>query len=172
MTMSILCQNCKQANATVHLTDIQANGEPVERHLCEICAAQEGVTMKPHEPAKMLEEFVKMGAGMREAVQRTCPQCGISFGEFRAQGQLGCPHDYEAFANLLMPLIERAHDGATVHVGKHPGKQDPRGRRRMRVSRLRRELDAAVAGERYELAAKLRDQLRELEGEGESGHES
>ena len=168
--MSILCQNCKQADATVHLTDIQPNGEPVERHMCEICAAQEGVTMKPHEPAKMLEEFVKMGTGMREAIQRTCPQCGISFGEFRAQGQLGCPHDYEVFADLLKPLIERAHDGATAHVGKQPGKVDARSQRRMEVSRLRRELDTAIAEERYELAAHLRDQLRALDAE--DGHES
>lgn len=162
--MPILCQNCKQTNATVHLTDIQPNGEPVERHLCEVCAAEEGVTMKPHEPANMmLEKFVKLGAGLRAAAQRTCPHCGISFGEFRAQGLLGCPRDYTEFADLLVPLIERAHDGAVEHVGKAPGKQDEAGKKRVKVARLRRELETAVAEERFERAARLRDDIRRLE---------
>jgi len=164
--MAILCQSCKQASATVHLTDIQPSGEPVERHLCESCAAHEGVTMQPHEPInKMLEKFVKYGAGMQEAAQRQCPQCGISFGEFRAQGQLGCAHDYTVFSELLMPLIERAHDGATHHVGKRPGQAEQQDRRRNSIRRVRRELEDAVTEERYEDAARLRDELSRLEGE-------
>ena len=169
--MGILCQQCKQANATVHLTDIQPDGEPVERHLCEDCATREGVTMKPHEPINvMLEKFVKIGAGMQEAAQRKCPHCGISFGEFRAQGLLGCPHDYEEFKDLLLPLIERAHDGSGQHVGKAPGQTDQAGRRRARIMRLRRELDSAVTTEDYEKAAKLRDELKQLENESTDEH--
>lgn len=164
--MPILCQGCKQCNATVHLTDVQPNGEHVERHLCEACAVQEGVTMKPHEPAAMmLEKFVKVGIGMKGAAQRTCPNCGITFGEFRSQGQLGCPNDYEEFSDLLMPLIERAHDGASVHVGKTPGKQQAGKGRLLELSRLRRELQTAIRDERYEVAAKLRDELDRLEKE-------
>ena len=30
-------------------------------------------------------------------IDLTCPHCGIKFMEFRAQGRLGCPHDYEVF---------------------------------------------------------------------------
>lgn len=169
--MGILCQNCKQTNATVHLTDIQPSGEPVERHLCEVCASQEGVTMKPHEPAnQMLEKFVKLGAGMQEAAQRTCPHCGISFGEFRAQGQLGCPHDYTEFADLLMPLIERAHDGATKHVGKIPGRQNDSGKQRLEHARLQQELETAIREERYEKAAELRDEIRRFKSENPDEH--
>ena len=169
--MGILCQNCKQANATVHLTDIQPSGEPIERHLCEMCAAQEGVTMKPHEPVNMmLEKFVKIGASMQEATQRECPHCGITFGEFRAQGLLGCPQDYEVFGDLLLPLIERAHDGGTQHVGKVPGQQDGAGKQQTKLRRLRRELATAVDAEQYEEAARLRDEIAKLEGEMADGH--
>jgi protein arginine kinase activator len=169
--MDMLCQQCKQANATVHLTDILPNGEPAERHLCEVCANEEGITMKPHDTTNlMLDKFVKMGAGIREAAQRTCPECGISFGEFRSQGLLGCPNDYQVFGDLLMPLIERAHNGASQHVGKVPGQPDPAGRRRAMVAQMRRRLDAAVADEEYELAAKLRDELGRLSAENVDEH--
>ena len=167
--MGILCQRCKQTNATVHLTDIQPDGEPVERHLCEECAAQEGVTMKPSEPInQMLDKFVKNAAVMQQASQQACPKCGITFGEFRADGLLGCAHDYEAFADLLIPLIQRAHNGATAHSGKSPRPTDERGRRLAELARLRRELDEAVASENYETAARRRDELKRLEAEGRS----
>ena len=167
--MAIHCQHCKRAQATVHLTDIQPSGEPVERHLCENCAAQEGITMKPHEPINMmLDKFVKIGAGMQAAAQRECPKCGISFGEFRANGLLGCPHDYEVFGELLQALIERAHDGGERHTGKRPGQTDDNGKRMTQIRRIRRELEQAVADERYEAAAQLRDELSQLEAGGAS----
>jgi protein arginine kinase activator len=164
--MAILCQICKQAPATVHLTDIRASGEAVERHMCDNCATDEGVTMKPHEPVNaMLEKFVKIGANIQQAAQRKCPKCGISFGEFRAQGVLGCPHDYKAFGELLAPLIERAHGGASEHVGKTPGAPTHAGTRAMKARTVRRQLDAAIKNERYEEAARLRDELNQLDKE-------
>ena len=167
--MNMLCQSCKQTHATVHLTDIQPSGDPIERHLCEECAAHEGVTLKPHEPINMmLEKFVKIGAGMQEAVQRQCPDCGISFGEFRAQGVLGCPRDYEVFGDLLMPLIERAHDGASEHVGKRPGEPGDAEKRRVHVRHMKRAIEEAVTEERYEEAARLRDDLARYEAGGGS----
>jgi protein arginine kinase activator len=127
--------------------------------------------MQPHEPInKMLEKFVKIGAGMQEAARRQCPQCGLSFGEFRAQGLLGCAHDYEVFAELLIPLIERAHDGASHHVGKRPGQSDGESQQRANLRRIRRELEEAIAEERYEDAARLRDDLTHVETERSDEH--
>jgi protein arginine kinase activator len=164
--MNILCQQCKQSHATVHLTDIQPSGEPVERHLCEKCATHEGVTMKPHEPMTlMLEKFVKLAPGLQEASQQVCPECGVSFSDFRSNGLLGCPHDYRVFGDILVPLISRAHDGAERHLGKVPGKPNKTGRARARHLRLKRELDSAVAIEDYETAARIRDELRQMEAE-------
>lgn len=165
--MAIRCQACNEAPATIHLTDIKADGETVERHLCEPCADNEGVTMKPHEPINlMLEKFVKIGAGMQEAAKRTCPSCGISFGEFRANGLLGCAQDYEVFGDLLNPLIERAHEGADQHRGKQPGEATDQSKARARVMQIKRELEDAVKSEAYEDAARLRDELSKLEVDG------
>ncbi len=87
--------------------------------------------------------------------------------EFRAQGRLGCPHDYTVFRVGLEPLLQRIHR-ATRHVGKAPRRVVPAERHAERVE-LRRRLQAAIEAEAYEEAARLRDLLREKEATDESG---
>ena len=94
----------------------------------------------------------------------TCPDCGIKFMEFRAEGRLGCPHDYRVFGRGLLPLLQRVH-GATRHVGKVAAKR-PGAIQRLR---LRSQLREAIAREDYEEAARLRDQLRLKDTTHESG---
>ena len=114
----------------------------------------------------MLAKQLQIGKAAEELAkldQRACPVCGITFYEFRNQGRLGCPHDYVYFEKELTPLIANIH-GETQHVGKRP----PRPRRRAPIEqteliRLRREMEEAKQKEHYERAAKIRDQIRELE---------
>jgi protein arginine kinase activator len=82
--------------------------------------------------------------------------------EFRTQGRLGCPTDYQMFVKGLLPLIARSH-GATRHVGKTPARPTV-GADRDRL-RLRSEFRASIALEDYESAAKLRDLLRSKDAE-------
>jgi hypothetical protein len=84
-----------------------------------------------------------------------CPECGISFEEFRAKGRLGCPKDYEVFAKDLGPLLEKIH-GSRQHVGRVPRGAGPDTSREDRLLRLRRDLARAVKDEQYEEAARLR----------------
>jgi protein arginine kinase activator len=151
----------------VHITDIvPPHGEKRERHLCESCAESEGVTMKQHEPINtILAKFVqhKVGAGLKEVANLSCPKCGISFREFRAQGQLGCPHDYEVFGEYLKPLLERAHGATQDHVGKVPQRLGPAVGDRAELLRLQRQLVEAVEKEDYEAAAGLRDRIKTLQ---------
>ncbi len=161
-----MCQRCKKSQATVHLTDIiPPNGEKRERHLCERCAAEEGVTVQKQETiTTLLEGFVKQSAGITSAADAlACPRCGMTFREFRAHGLLGCPEDYKVFAKHLGPLIERAHGGATHHVGKAPGSPVDESPNQVKLSALRRTLKEALDIEDYEQAAKIRDELKALE---------
>jgi len=168
--MAILCQLCKNSPATVHVTDITPpNGEKRERHLCEGCAEDEGITMKQHEPINtILAKFVqqKVGSGAQELADLTCPHCGVSFREFRTQGLFGCAHDYEVFGQYIAPLIERAHGGATQHVGKVPRRLGAPATDQTELLRLRRRLNEAVEAEDYETAAELRDQIQVLQADG------
>jgi protein arginine kinase activator len=159
----MLCQNCKKHTATVHMTDL-IGGDKQERHLCEACAAQEGVSVKQHVSINdVLNSFLMCQAGVQELTKVRCPHCGLSFMEFRSQGVLGCPNDYEAFGEALGNVIERAQDGHTHHSGKSPGQVvtiDPKQQAKLD---LQRELRTAVEQEDYERAAKLRDQIAELD---------
>lgn len=160
--MNAICQSCKQAKATVHITDVP---EKRERHLCEECAEREGVIVKQtyQTTNAILQEFIKQKTGIGAADEHICPKCGMTFKEFRTKGLLGCPYDYEAFRSLLVPLIERAHQGGTHHVGKLPTTSDRTLKKQAGLHKLRRELQEAIEQENYEHAARVRDQLRTLE---------
>jgi protein arginine kinase activator len=165
--MNIKCENCGKAQATVHLTEIR-NGKRFEKHLCEQCAAQsEGFPVKAHTPInELLTNFVMAHGGLPKEGTKACPNCGITWAEFRQGGLFGCAGDYEAFAEDLSPLLQRAHENATHHVGKTPTRRGDAGvpmKRQADLARLRKELAKAVEVEDYERAAKLRDQIRVAE---------
>jgi protein arginine kinase activator len=170
--MKLKCDNCNKT-ATVHLTEIR-NGKKIEKHLCEQCAAQsEGMPTlgKGHQPInELLTQFVMAHSGLQKEVNLTCEHCGVTWGEFRQQGLFGCEHDYEVFEKDLSPLLQRAHEGASHHIGKVPvragatGAPPARSRRKfVDLAKLRKELQRAVEVEDYERAARLRDQIRQAE---------
>lgn len=162
-----LCERCKKVQATYHLTNLTPEGDKVERHLCERCAIEEGL-VQVHKPAvsiDVLEEFVGGTKGSAAATlhELVCQECGLSYVEFRNQGLLGCPHDYDAFSEPLKRLVERAHDGGTHHVGKSPKSLGVPRTTQQDIFKLRKQLDDAISAEDYERAAALRDRIRELE---------
>jgi len=110
---------------------------------------------------------------------RRCESCGLSFSEFKQTGLLGCPACYDAFIDQLGPMIARAHEGATHHVGKLPrralsesvARGGPEGgeglvgsaqMRAQRMATLRQRLDQAVQSEQYELAARIKQEIASL----------
>ena len=162
------CKFCGQP-ATIHLTDI-LHKQKSETHLCEACAKAKQII--PDKPGAHfdLQGLVQLVMGQHEEPEAepesplalVCPSCKIKYAEFRAEGRLGCARDYDEFATPLLTLLERVHR-ANDHCGKVPVGQ----RRRMGLRGLRAELVAAIAAERYEEAAALRDRIREKEGADE-----
>lgn len=161
--MSLVCQHCKDSRATVHITDVMPDQR--ERHLCQNCAEKEGIIIKQHALSTnaILQQFMKHNAAQSVVEDLSCPKCGMSFREFQLKGQLGCPNDYQVFSEVLSSLIERAHEGATHHVGKSPVTAEAAVRKQTGLLRLQRALRAAVEDEDYEVAARVRDQIRVLE---------
>ncbi len=159
----MLCQHCKKQTATVHVTDM-VKGDKRERHLCDSCAAQEGVMVKQHVSVPdLLNSFLMSQSGVQELQRLRCPDCGMTFIEFRSQGLLGCPNDYAVFGEALGNVIERAQEGKSHHTGKSPGQaMNNNSLEKERLS-LQRELRDAVESEDYERAARLRDRLAELQ---------
>src|SRR5688572_1635361 len=121
--MSIKCDRC-ETPATVHLIEIKS-GQKVEKHLCERHAVEEGVAVKmnPAPLNDLLEKFVlKHAGGISDPAQLTCEHCSTTYDEFRRTGLLGCPECYTTFETALTPLLERAHEGASRHIGKVPSR--------------------------------------------------
>jgi len=166
------CDNCNKP-ATVHLTEIK-NGKKFEKHLCEQCAAQnEGLPVKSHTPInELLTNFVMAHSGIQKEMALECEHCKMTWAEFRQSGLLGCEHDYDQFSRDLTSLLQRAHEGATHHTGKAPARAgapaEPKRRKTIDVTRLKKELATAVEKEDYEHAAELRDAIRQAEAVPES----
>jgi protein arginine kinase activator len=153
------CQKCPNP-ATLHITEVLGENQFEELHLCEQCASKYLV-----EPQKKMA-----GKGLPEARegdeslfnQNECPQCGIKFVEFRNTGRLGCPHDYQAFREELLPLLENIH-GEVRHNGKVPRRLPQNKEVQSELIQLRNRLKQAVTKEDYEQAAKIRDSIKRLE---------
>jgi protein arginine kinase activator len=94
--------------------------------------------------------------------EKQCPDCGMKFVEFRNGGRFGCPHDYETFSEDLIPLLEGVH-GTVNHTGKIPKNQPKAKASHNELTNLRKKLQNAIDQEKYEEAAALRDQIRQLE---------
>ena len=182
------CDHCDNA-ATVQETIIQG-GKIIQRHLCERCAKSFGLKIQGHPKlAQALTQAVVAHAisggpaaeEIRAAAAAVCGSCGLHYAHFRQAGMLGCPDCYRAFEAQLAPLLQRAHEGATHHVGKVPkrlaaakasGVPTARERaitlfgtpeeRQRRLATLGKQLEEAVAAEQYERAAQLRDELRRI----------
>ena len=156
------CDKCDKP-ASIFLTDIEG-GQKIERCLCEDCASAEGITVKASVPiSQLLEDFVFQSGKGHQADKLTCDVCGMTYDEFRQRGLLGCPNDYEAFERSLLPLVERAQEGSSHHLGKTPSRAGDAHKRQTLLLRLRAELKDAIAREDYERAADLRDRIKEAD---------
>lgn len=162
------CEQCGEGEAVVRLTQVE-NNEMSTHHLCEKCAAAKGVESPEGTTHFPLTGFLaQLGDEPDEStgsVDRAtaCSFCGLTFGEFREAGRLGCPHCYETFEEYLRGLLRRVH-GSTQHVGKISLPPDPTASDlEKRMDALRRKLERAVRSEDFERAAVLRDEIRALE---------
>ncbi len=165
-----LCEQCNKNKANVHVTEIESHDgvqDAQEKHLCEVCA--QGLDL-PHggSSKKTMADIWKLlqvsAKQMKRVASITCPQCGMTLEEFRRRGRLGCPKDYEVFAEAIGELLERVQ-GAREHIGRVPGVDDEVVVRLQRMAELKRDLDTAVGEEAYEEAARLRDELFSLESQ-------
>jgi protein arginine kinase activator len=161
------CEKCKKKAATFHLTAIE-NGQKREAHLCEDCARETGVmnVKLNFSIGDLLGSFAEAPAKSpsSKAPQVRCPECGITYSEFKTKARLGCANDYQVFKGELLRLLEKVH-GSTTHVGKTPATADVQVRKEHELMRLKRELESVVKTEDFEKAAQIRDRIRTLETE-------
>jgi protein arginine kinase activator len=159
----MLCEHCKERDAVVNLTKIKDN-TVTHQHLCERCAAEQGVETSVAQPkTSALTDFlqaVNQQAAAAPGDQAACHFCGATARDFRQSGRVGCARCYGAFERSLRELLRRLHN-ATRHTGRRyvpPAAElvEQAGQ----VDQLRDRLQRAIEAEQFELAAELRDRLR------------
>lgn len=172
----MICEDCKERPATVHYTQV-INGQTTELHLCQECANRRGggqIWANPNFLA--LNIFSHLAhpkafhdpSGQQAPIEKSsqtrmqCPNCGLSYQQFLNTSILGCPNCYTAFKQQLELLIKQFQAGLR-HQGKVPLRRGGTTLLGRKIQKLRNDLQKAVEQERFEQAAQLRDQLRDLE---------
>lgn len=163
----MLCQDCKQISATVHLTKI-IQGSKNEIHLCDDCARLR--QNKGFEDVFSIHNFL---AGLLDVHTDnvfkeshikgfTCDQCGTTYDQFKKTGRLGCNNCYIHFKEKMSSLVRKVH-GNTHHTGKVPKRAGGIIKKRREIHQLKHQLDEAINKQEFEEAAQLRDKIKEID---------
>ena len=164
----MLCEQCGENEATVHVEAIAPDGSSVSRELCQECASR----LRPafgEMKALDISDFMtallgrlRMGRGEKEndRFSAVCPKCGTEYREYKKNKLLGCAECYRAFREPIEEMLVRKYSSA-LYIGSAPGGRELHEDIR-RAQTLRDELQKAIRQEEYETAARLRDELKAL----------
>ncbi len=183
------CENCGENEANVRYTQI-INGVKKQMSLCDKCAENLGIEDIDFNMPISFSSFLGDVFDMYEdtipslITPKTliCDKCNMSYDEFLQTGKLGCEECYEVFKTKLSPILKNIH-GANKHVGRignfrdgsknfqtvdnykenyknetKTNKQEEKSKLDILNERLKKE----IAEERYEDAAKTRDEIKKM----------
>lgn len=185
----MLCDNCGKREANVKYSE-NINGNKKELHLCEKCSEKLGIGKMDF---KMPIDFSSFFGGLLEDFGTTdfmplfdevknlkCDSCGYTFEDIVNTGRLGCGNCYYVFEDRLDPIIKKIQ-GSNRHIGrtgkiidskieekfsdskKEDNKEQFINKEVSEIEKLQNELKQAIKDERYEDAAKIRDEIKKLE---------
>ena len=152
----MLCEKCGKNNASVLYTQI-VNGKKSSINLCSACASGESI----------FDNFGSLlSFGSRtESRQSTCPVCGMTLAEFTRKGRMGCGKCYDTFRAQAKSMLQKIH-GTSVHTEVKTEAPAPEIKKeeKSELDILKDKLKEAINSEKYEEAAKIRDEIRAKEG--------
>ena len=165
----MLCPKCMQRDANVFFTKV-INGKKEEIKLCEQCAKSMGLLSQNGimvEMSDFISDFLGKGFQARPLANTLeCPVCHTTIQQFARTSKFGCSQCYEAFAPHLDAFMKEIQ-GNTAHTGKLPTGAKAEVIKKRRLDTLKTELSKAIAEERFEDAAKLRDEIKSLSQQDE-----
>jgi len=181
------CEKCGENTANVKYTQI-VNGVKKEMHLCEQCAEELGIgnmSMNfdmPFDFSNFFGEFLNEyndGFMPTLALPKTlkCDKCGWSFDDFIDNGKFGCPSCYDTFEERIDPILKRLQ-GSNRYIGRGTKNANPENelkiddtnkkakteeKKENKIDSLKERLKQMIKEEKYEEAAKIRDEIKKLE---------
>ena len=182
----MLCENCKKREANVRYSE-NINGVKKEMHLCEECSRKLGITsqMDFNMPSldfsnffgSFLEDFntPEFMPLLNEVKQLECNSCGSTFDDIINTGRYGCPNCYDVFEDRMDPILKKLQ-GANRHVGRlgkvsdnkvkfensEKAESTKKDTKENKLEKLQDDLKKAIKEERYEDAAKIRDEIKKM----------
>lgn len=171
----MLCKNCNKNEATFHYTEI-INGVKKEIALCDECRNKLEISSLdfniPLGMPDFFSDFFEESSFMPEydvIKKLKCDECGLSYDEFIDGGRVGCSNCYNTFESKLDSILKNIH-GSNKHKGRvlnspklnkiEKVKEIPKNNK---LEELKNKLKELVREEKYEEAAKIRDEIKKLE---------
>ena len=175
----MMCQNCGKNEVTFRYTQV-INGVKKELNLCDNCARELGLKdmsfSMPISFSNFFSDFFNENtSNMFPSIMGTqtlqCKTCGTTFDDFINSGEFGCSSCYELFEDRIEPILKNLQ-GANRHVGRgyreitsksgSKAKKATPKKEESKQEKLQKDLQKAIKDERYEEAAKIRDELKKL----------
>ena len=177
----MMCQNCGKNEVTFRYTQI-INGVKKEMNLCDKCARELGLKdmnfSMPINFSSFLSDFFNdYNDSLLPSFMGTqtlqCKSCGTTFDDFVNSGEFGCSSCYDLFEDRITPILKNLQ-GATRHIGRgyreitpSTGEDVPMKKtvkkEESKLEKLQKDLQKAIKEEKYEEAAKIRDEIKSLE---------
>ena len=187
----MLCSNCGKNEANVHYTHV-INGEKTEYNLCDECAKKLGIDEMDFSMPISFSNFIinffdedSLLPSFSGNMITKCPKCGLTYEDFTKKGKFGCGECYNTFSSRIESVLKNLH-GSAKHRGRAPQrlaekttklfendndkqdsvqvKHEPLVDKTMeQIDKLNSDIKLAIKEERYEDAAKIRDEIKKLE---------
>ncbi|MCI8362562.1 MAG: hypothetical protein HFJ41_05500 [Clostridia bacterium] len=184
------CQNCGENEANVKYTQI-INGVKKQMSLCDKCAQNLGIddmqfNMPINFSSFLGDVFDIYEDTLPEIIKPKtliCDRCNITYDEFLQTGKFGCEECYEVFKTKLDQILKNIH-GANRHVGRIGNSMEgseksqivdnykndkineqnvkERKQQKSKLEELQERLKQEIKEERYEDAAKTRDEIKKI----------
>lgn len=187
----MLCQNCGKNEVNFKYTQV-INGVKKEMALCDKCARELGLDgldfNMPINFSSFFSDFFNEAESLLPSLVKSslieCNRCGTTFENFVKDGEFGCSNCYITFTDKISPILKNLH-GSCSHIGREykeaideleynkkqfensqknreKKEEKPEDEKQIKLKKLQKDLQKAIKEERYEDAAKLRDEINEL----------
>ena len=164
----MICQLCRKQTASLIVRQI-VNGTTKELQLCRACAQKHHIDPNAQDISASLKAIfdellpqlaVKDASGSGHPL--VCPDCGMTLSRVKEEKILGCSRCFFYFRDTVLKLMQET-SGEVFYAGNLPVQPETFSGEAVSLRHLEEELQKAVENEEYELAAYLRDKIKEQE---------
>jgi len=173
----MICDFCKKNIAIVHLLRVQ-NDNVEKVNICSECARDFSFFSEDDfykDLSNILSKIFQSDQGsvyngkvhqslgnIEVKKNKSCPFCRTDLKAIKKSGKMGCPHCYNEFRSVILPIIKAIHQDVEYR-GKIPEYIPRKIKLEKSISDLRNRLNREIFVENFEEAARIRDEIKQLE---------